>query len=442
MRSIRHTLLLWLFAGLSLGMAIAAVLLYFQAREEANQIFDYQMKQLAASLPSQPFAPVFPERGGGGDIERDIVIQMWDGTGVRIYHSHDMPSLPQRAELGFTNVHAGNGAWRVYSVQHGNTVVQVAQPLSARRELAADTALRTVAPLLLLFPFLGILIWVTVGSGLSPVRRVAAEVEARGATALAPIPDADLPQEIRPLTHALNDLLARLDQAIDAQRAFVADAAHELRTPLTALKLQIQLAERAADDGERRAAFAELKQGFERATHLVQQLLTLARQEPGASQRVRRPVDLADIARQALADFAPVAAARRIDLGAGELPVAVVEGDPDALRILLNNLLDNAIRYTPEGGRVDVHLDCAGGAATLAVEDSGPGIPPQELTRVFDRFYRVPGSGVQGSGLGLAIVRQVADAHGARVRLENTGNGLRVSVVFAPAERHAGGRDA
>jgi two-component system, OmpR family, sensor kinase len=446
MTSIRHTMLRRLFAGLALGMAIAAGLLYFQAREDANEIFDYQMKQLAASLPSQPFAPVYPDSRDIPDIERDIVIQMWDGTGLRIYHSHEMPSLPQRAELGFTNVHANNGAWRVYSMQRGNTVVQVAQPFSARREVAADMALKTMAPLLLLFPFLGALIWVTVGSGLSPVKRVAAEVQSRGAGTLSPIPDADLPQEIQPLTHALNDLLGRLDHALDAQRAFVADAAHELRSPLTALKLQIQLAERATDEAERKAAFAELKQGFERATHLVQQLLTMARHEPGAGSGnaapARQPVELAALARTVLAELAPAADARHIDIGLQADTPITVTGDPDALRVLLNNLIENAVRYTPEGGQIDIGVQADDGNASVTVQDSGPGIPEAELGRVFDRFYRVAGTRAPGSGLGLAIVRQIADAHDARVTLQNTGHGLRATATFPRTPKPLPAKDA
>ncbi len=435
MKSIRRTLLQRLFAGLSVGLAIAAVALYIQAREEANQIFDYQMKQLAASLPSEPFAPMPPERSEQPDVERDIIIQIWDGTGLRIYRSHDQTSLPQRAELGFSNINAGNGNWRVYSTLHGNTIVQVAQPLSARREVATGMALKTVAPLLLLFPFLGGLIWITVGAGLSPVRRAAMEVQSRDAGSLAPIADADLPQEIRPLTHALNDLLSRLDHAIDAQRAFVADAAHELRTPLTALKLQIQLAERADNDADRRTAFAELKQGFERATRLVQQLLTLARQEPGTSEPVRQPVNLPELARHVIADLTPAAAAKGIDLGIKADAPAVVSGDPDALRILLNNLIDNAIRHTPQHGKIDISIASGEQACSISVQDTGSGIPAGDLDRVFDRFYRVPANRTEGSGLGLAIVRRIADAHQAKATLENTEGGLRATVVFAVSGR-------
>jgi two-component system, OmpR family, sensor kinase len=434
MKSIRHTLLIWLSIGLTAGIATAAGVLYLRAQQESNQIFDYQMRQLAASLPSQPFAPLSPGRRDTPDVERDIVIQIWDGTGLNIYHSHEQHVLPERAQLGFATVNTPDGPWRVYSARQGSTVVQVAQPMSARRAVAADTALKTVMPLLLLFPFVGALVWVTVSQGLSPVKRVAREVQARDAGALTPIPDAGLPQEIQPLTHALNDLLARLDLALGAQRAFTADAAHELRTPLAALKLQIQLAERARDEAGRKAAFAELEQGFERTMRLVQQLLTLARQEPGAAPVRREDVDLAALARHVVTELAAMAQARKIDLGLGDTAAAHVQGDPDALRILLKNVLENAIRYTPEGGKVDVSTGAEGQSVSLRVRDTGPGIPQPELARVFDRFYRVPGTGAEGSGLGLAIVKQIADAHRATVALRNTGSGLLAEITF-PAHK-------
>lgn len=436
MKSIRKALLLWLCVGLSIGIAAVGALLYVQAKEEANQIFDYQMKQLAASLPTQPFAPVAPGRNTPPDVARDIVIQIWDGRGLRIYHSHERLALPQRAELGFATLDTSDGPWRIYSTQHGSTVVQVAQPLSARREVAADTALRTIKPLLLLFPFLGALVWLTVTAGLLPIGRVAREVQARDADSLSPIGAGALPQEIRPLTDALNDLLARLDHALNAQRAFVADAAHELRSPLTALKLQIQLAERAGNEDERNAAFAELRQGFERATRLVQQLLTLARQEPGATAAVQEKVDLNALARHVVSDLTPAAQDKGIDLGtAGAGAEAWVRGDPEALRILLNNLVENAIRYTAPGGRVTAGARRSGDIVALTVEDSGPGIPPDEIDRVFDRFHRVPGTGVSGSGLGLAIVRQVAERHGATVNLQNLQGGLLATVEFPGSAR-------
>jgi len=433
MSSIRRTLLLWLSAGLSGGILVAAAMLYFQARQQANELFDYQMKQLAASLPNQPFSPIAPSHSEAFNGEQDVLIQIWDNTGLRIYYSHEHPTLPQRAKLGFSDVESRNGTWRVYSAQLGNTVVQVAQPLSARRAEAARVAIRTSAPLLLLLPLLGIVVWTTVGMGLAPLRRVAAELRARDVRALQPISEDGLPEEIQPLAHGINDLLSRLDRSIDAQRSFVADAAHELRTPLTALRLQAQLASRAGSDEERAAAFGDLQRGLARATRLVEQLLTLARQEPDAFRQSRETVDLADIMRGVASDLALVADDRHIDLGVTEAAAAPVSGNADALRILLSNLVDNAIRYTPPGGKVDLSTHDRGAEVCVVVQDSGPGIPPEDLGRVFDRFYRVAGGGTKGSGLGLAIVKQIVDAHNGTITLENAGGGLRATAVFPRA---------
>ncbi len=429
MNSIRRQLLLWLAVGLSGGILLAGIVLYFQARDEANDIFDYQMRQIAASLPRQAFAPIAPGQDLPG-LDDEIMMQIWDSTGTVIYHSHSRSVMPQQAELGFVDVPGPGGMWRVYSAQIGNTVVQVSQPQSARKEVAAQMAVKTVMPLLLLFPFLGALVWVAVGHGLAPVRRAAADVQSRDMHTLTPIADQSLPQEIRPLTQAFNDLLDRLQQAMQAQRAFVADAAHELRTPLTALRLQAQLAERAGNDDERRAAFADLKNGLERATHLVHQLLTLARQEPGVQEHA--PVELAALLRSVVLDLSPLAEHKGIDLGIVEEIGGKVAGNADALRVLFGNLLSNAVQYSPSGGTVDVSMQAQDDSVTVTIQDSGPGIPEKDLARVFDRFYRADNvqSMVLGSGLGLAIVRQIADLHDATVSLQNTAKGLQAQVVM------------
>ncbi|MDK3023713.1 ATP-binding protein [Cupriavidus taiwanensis] len=439
MRSIQRTLLGWLAAGLVAGIAIATALIYGQARQEANALFDYQMKQMAAALPSQFPAPVAPPFvGAPGDLahaEEDVVIHIWDGSGRSLYLSHSHPALPARAELGFSNVTTQQGEWRLYSMQLGPTVVQIAQPMSARRTLAARMALRTVAPLLLLLPLLGWLVWMAVGRGLRPLREIATEVRARDANTLAPLAVRPMPDEIAPLSAALNQLLGRLSHAIDTQRAFVADAAHALRTPLTALQLQAQLVERAEDGAARDEAIGKLRQGLERLTHLVTQLLTLARQEPGAAVPPHEPVELHQLAAGVVADMAQAALDRDIDLGldgSADAAPAVVRGDADALRILLTNLLDNALAYIPAGGRIDVAVrrSAGGRGVELVVSDNGPGIPAEERARVFDRFYRVADAPTGGSGLGLAIVAEIAQSHGARVVLEDAGPGLRVRVVF------------
>lgn len=438
MNSVRNKLLLWLGLGLFSIILAAGVGLYFQARGEANQIFDYQMRQIAASLPRQAFSPISPGQQFP-ELEDEIMMQIWDSSGTVIYHSHARGAMPRQAELGFANVRGPNGLWRVYSAQIGNTVVQVAQPQSARDEIAAQMAIKTVAPLLLLFPLIGVLAWLAVSRSLAPVRRAATEMATRDMHSLMPIAEVGLPQEIRPLTHALNDLLTRLKHATEAQRAFVADAAHELRTPLTALRLQAQLAERAADEQERRAAFADLKNGLERATRLVQQLLTLARQEPEAMPR--EVIDLRALLAGVVGDLSSLAVHDGVDLGltgddqAAPLPV---KGNADALRVLFGNLLDNALRYTPAGGVVDVSFDTSvADRPCVVIQDSGPGIAESELPRVFDRFYRArrpqeqtSGRAAVGSGLGLAIVRQVAELHGAQVVLRNAGGGLQARVSF------------
>ena len=441
MKSIRNTLLVWLSAGLALGITLVAGLLYLQAREEANRLFDYQLQQIAAAVPSEFFGYVVSGRADEFLPQENIIIQIWDNTGLRLYYSHDDTELPQRAVLGFSNLRTASNDWRVYSMQHGNAVVQIAQPMSARSALAARSAFKTVMPLLLLIPFLALLIGVTVQRGLAPIRRVAAEVESRDAATLAPVSANGLPQEIMPLADALNDLLARLDHAIDAQRAFVADAAHELRTPLTALRLQMQLAERAGDAEERSAAFADLKAGLARATRLVEQLLTLARQEPAsygqslpgneAQLPAMQPLDLNALAQNAAADFALAAEHKQIDLAVRQaVDGAYIRGDAGAIAIVLSNLLDNAIRYSPDGGRIVLAVETGADSVALSVQDSGPGIPPDELGRVFDRFYRGANAQVHGSGLGLAIVKRIAELHGGRVEAVNTGDGLRVAVAF------------
>jgi two-component system OmpR family sensor kinase len=430
MNSIRKTLLVWLSLGLSVVIVMAAALVYFQARKEVNTLADYQMQQLVASLPAQAPFPIPSTRDNESNMPDDMVVQMWDSTGFRIYHSHELVDLPQQTDLGFSNAVSGGDNWRIYNAKLGDTIVQVAQLLSARHQIAAQAAMRTVAPLVLLLPFFAGLIWVTVGRGLAAVKRAAAHVQSRDAGSLASIPDADLPSEIQPLTRALNDLLARLHLAIAAQGAFIADAAHELKTPLTALNLQIQLAERARNDTERRAAFMDVRKGLERATHLVQQLLTLARHEPNAFEQKHERVELVAMVQKTIADFAPIARQKNIDLSVAVSTATYVSGNADDLRAMMNNLIDNAIRYTPDGGQVEISVQGHDAMPCITVKDTGPGIHEDELPRVVDRFYRVPGSVSSGSGLGLAIVKQIAAAHKANIILKNVSTGFQVSVQF------------
>ena len=432
MRSIRRRLLLWLFVGLLLATASATLAVYRQAWEEANELFDQQLQQMANAFPEEGLSrmPTPPSNREGITI-----VQVWDQNGIELYLSQPA-SPPQTRASGFSTVVTPEGSWRVYTNITGNYVVQVSQHLSARRELAARTALRTIAPLLGLLPVLGVLMWIVVGRSLRPLNNVATEVSALRPQALQPLPEDDLPVEVRPLVGALNDLLKRLGESVRLQRSFIADAAHELRTPLTAVRLQTQIAERAKTDAERTSAFVQLKDGIERASRLVQQLLILARTEPDALERPYASVSLLDVARQVIVEQAPSAEQKRVDLGLSEGPDARVTGDAETLRILVGNLVDNAIRYTPAGGAVDVSIVEEPKEVLLLVADTGPGIPADMRERVFDRFYRYEPNGGTGSGLGLAIVRDIAQRHGATVELGDAqpGKGLKVTVRF-PKER-------
>lgn len=433
MHSIRRQLLVWLLALVIVGVGFAGWLIYRQALAEANELFDYQLEQIAAALPSEPFSSVLQSRS---DSDEGVVIQIWNRNGVLMYYSHPRVPLAPHAELGFSTEATARGEWRVYSAIVGDNVVQLAQPLSIRNRLAAGVAWRTLWPLVLLLPLLGMAIWIIVGRGLMPLQRVTRALDTRHPEALEHLPDNRLPQEVVPVVRALNALLDRLATALDTQKAFVADAAHELRTPLAAVQIQSQLVARAKDDASRREALDDLQAGITRATRLAEQLLALARSEPDGKNATAL-VDLHALLDECVGASVLLAQQRGVDLGIEASEAATVMGDQNALRVMFNNLIDNATKYTPDGGRVDVCLRVAEGDPVVEISDNGPGIPAEERERVFDRFYRVGASAdrartdVAGSGLGLAIVRRIAEQHGAKVALaESKSGGLLVSIRF------------
>jgi two-component system OmpR family sensor kinase len=439
-RSIRARLLAWLFAGVVFIGAAGGGVVYRNALAEADAFFDYHLRQTALILRDEPVEYSVAAQLPANDAAYDFVVQVWTLDGVRVYLSRPHSILPNVTTLGFSTVTTPEGVWRVYGAQAMTKVIQVAQPMRVRKQQAADLALKTLRPFALLLPVLGFLIWIAVGRALQPLQRLTTLVKARRVDALDPLPNERLPDEVRPLVDALNDLLVRLGVALDRERAFMADAAHELRTPLTALHLQMGTLSRAANEAERDDAMGKLSAGMQRAIRLVEQMLSLARQEPRV-ETIRAPVPLADIARDVVAELVPLADAKQIDLGISNSQPAVVMGDPDALRTLTRNLVDNAVRYTPAGGRVDVSVENGGdgGQTLLKVVDNGPGIPPEERSRVLDRFYRRPGTSPPGSGLGMAIVKAIADTHGATLELDSgpAGTGLAVSVRFrsVPSEK-------
>lgn len=450
-RSLRARLLWFLLAAIVLTAGAQAVVAYRTARDEADAIFDYHMQQMALALRSGlPVSPPPAPEVEGIDQHFDFVVQVWTADGLRVFESASRAALPQRAVLGFTNVRANGSLYRVFSMQTRSQVIQVAQDMAARQSMAGALALRSVAPVAVVAPLLMLAVWWVVSGSLAPVWRVRRQLASRQADDLSEVSENGLPAEIQPLVHELNLLLGRVRHAFEAQTNFVADAAHELRSPLAALKLQAQTLQRADDPQTRATAVGRLTAGIDRATRLVEQLLVLARQQASATAGVPpRRVALADVARQGVADAASAAREQGIDIGLQRADAGAIDGHPEALMILLRNLLDNAIRHTPDGGRIDVEVARHDAGMTLAVHDSGPGIAEAERARVLDRFYRVvdaegEAAGVPrrstGSGLGLAIVKSIAELHGATLALDRSPSlrGLRVTVAFPPAGAEAG----
>jgi two-component system, OmpR family, sensor kinase len=432
--SLRARLLAWLLGGVLLTGVAGGLVVYRNTLAEADAFFDYHLRETALFLRDQPVEYLFPPPIPSNDVAYDFVVQVWTIDGRRIYIGPPHAALPNFTTIGYSTVTTSSGQWRVYGTESPTKVVQVAQPISVRRQQAAQLALRTLMPFALLVPVLALIVWLAVGHSLQPLQRLAKAVKARRLNALEPLSDEKLPDEVRPLVGSLNDLLARLTAALDRERAFMADAAHELRTPLTALHLQLGALARAGTEAERAEAMGKLSEGMQRAIRLVEQMLALARQEPRA-EPLRTRFALDELAREVVAELVPLADAHRIDLGISQAHTVFVRGERDALATLLRNLVDNAVRYTPAGGRVDVSVERSSqtpARAVLRVADNGPGIALQERDRVFDRFYRRAGNREPGSGLGLAIVKAIAVAHGATVELGDgpQGQGLAVMVSF------------
>jgi len=430
MPSLRRKLLVALLSALcAVGLAASGAT-WLVVHREAEQLFDYQLQQMALSLRDQQMqSPVafFPELG------YDFTVQIWDPRGSLVYLSDRNILLPQSGS-GFGTLSINGEAWRVFTLVREDRTVQVAAPESLRQDRSAAMALRTLVPILASIPLFAALIWLLVGHELAPLEDIARGLRRRAPSSLEPLPTAGLPGEVLPMMNALNGLLARLAEALNSQRQFTADASHELRTPLAALQLQIDLLERAGSDEERAEALRALRSGAGRAARLAEQLLAMARMEPEALRAEPAPVALERLLAEVASELEPLAEEKRVALRLGQLGAATVIGQEPALHMLARNLADNAIRYTPAGGEVTLECGTRAGEPFLEVRDTGPGIPPDERERVFDRFYRLPGAGAEGSGLGLAIAKRVADAHRARIELGEGegGKGLRVSVRFGP----------
>lgn len=451
MRSIERTLLLWILGALALGALLVSLIVYLVTLEEMHEVFDADLQHVAKAVATYHRAG--QRRGQTDDVESptrtdvideyEIVIQTWTPQGKRIFSSDPRVALPFSNTEGLSQPVIEGQTWIVYSSVSAEGVAQAAQSVAAREEMAGESAGKVFPPLIGLTAVIGVLLVFGLRRGFRPLEGAAQDIARRSARSLEPIALEKAPKEIAPLVSSINDLMSRLAVSFAAQRRFLADAAHELRTPVTALRLQVQLLQKSKNESDQARALSELDTGVARSQRLVEQLLHVARTEPdGETSRVE-PVDLADLVRGVVGTFSIKAEHRSIDLGATTPPTAggiVVAGDAEQITVLLNNLVENALRYTPAGGVVDVEASVRDGATELRVADTGPGIPQAEQARVFDRFYRSADATVQardgsGSGLGLAIVRAIADRHGAQVSLQTpaSGKGLLVVVRFPQA---------
>lgn len=423
-KSIRRYLLASLIIALTAGALLVVIFTYFNAAEEIDELYDKNMMELAETIKSQISALNLKEYNVKNTVgpslqtsikeEQEFLVQVWGQDRVPVYTSHRAIAFPFQEKRGARTTTFQDKAWHTYGTATDDFVIQVSQPQKARNRYVREISLTLLYPLLLLIPVVGFFIWLAVGRSLTPLNDISSAITKRSAISLDPLSE-NVPLEVKPLVQELNALLVRLNISLQAQRSFTADAAHQLRTPLTALQLQLGNLKRAKTDLERERYAAQLQDGMDRATHVVQQLLTLARVEPNRMEAQKQPVDLALIAREAVTQYAEMAIEKNIDLGMQRCERTVVSGSAENLRTLLENLVGNALRYTPHGGKVNVCVYEHNGRAVLKVQDNGMGIPAAERTRIFERFYRVLGTDAEGTGLGLAIAQSIVEQHAGAI---------------------------
>lgn len=430
--SLQLRLAWWLSLAIILVAIAAGAFSFVKAFEEANELQDDVLRQVAAlvrhqgfSLPAQTSAA---SNVADTDPEEHLIIQSLS----RVTYGS---ALPLAADLqdGLQTISLSQGTYRVLVRTLPDTErIAVSQDTKVRDEIAIDSAIRTVLPLLVLLPMLVLVVVEIVRKMFMPIAQLSAEVDGRSERELHPLTESNLPSEIHPFVTAINRLLGRVEQAMGAQRRFIADAAHELRSPLTALSLQAERLDAADMSSQAKERLITLRQGIERGRNLLDQLLSLARAQNMASKPVNT-VSVRQVYRRVLEDLMPLAESKNIDIGMADgVDIEVLVGDLDLFSII-KNLVDNAVRFTPAGGRVDLHASRTTQHVTLEVEDSGPGVPAGERERVLDPFYRVLGTGEAGSGLGLSIVKTVVDRLGGRMELVDStrfAQGLKVIIVL------------
>jgi len=418
----------------------ASAATWLDSRHELNELLDAHLSQAASFLVvRQGGEDEELEHGRGASLHPyapRVAFQVFQGANLRS-RSNDAPPTPfvvlDRQDGGFATVTVQGTAWRVFSVSGSDPEIRVivAEQLAARNDIALAMLRSASLPMLLAIPLLAAATAFAIGRGLRPMKRLGQALAARSQATLEPIPVRHAPAEVEPVIESLNGLFGRIRSLLDSERRFTADAAHELRTPIAAIRAQAQAALTVADAVARRHALRSTVEGCDRAARLIDQLLLLARLESGVTPEFVQ-IDLADVARQVLAEATPDAFVKRQRLGIEAQGPHPVKGSADLLRALTRNLVDNAIRYSPEGAIVAVTLVREHGGTVLTVEDAGPGLPEAERTRLGDRFFRGAGAQATGSGLGWSIARRIAELHRLQFAVDRSPElgGLRVRLAF------------
>ena len=435
MKSIRARLLIGLLGGMLIVQLAIYVLIYTRIEDEIDELFDAELERSALAVVPGPgmLLPIPPPLHKVDNPLAGMVIVVWGESGeTPIFQSELLAGVSRSTPLGFSKILISGRRWRLFATRSGRQLVIAAQPRQVHITAARQITLRTLLPSLSVLPLAALIIWLAVYFGLRPIGRVTSELRLRSHRDLSPLDAARMPSDIAPLVQALNDLMLRLSEAISKQRKFIADAAHELLTPLTAVRLQSQMLARAEGHTRQEEAMAELQGGVSRALKMARQLLTLARHDAGADVQPIASIDLAAIITQVVAIHTPLAETKSIRIEANTAQSACVSGNEEALNTLVANLVENAIKYSDSGGVIRINLRQRAGEVSLEVEDSGPGIPPDERERVFDRFYRRVGSTESGSGLGLSIARDIAQRYEATILLDTSNElgGLKACVCF------------
>ncbi len=420
MRSLRGQFLAWLTGALTAAGLLAGTAAYLLDRAEVAETLDAQLRQVAIYF-GRDGVPATLSAGlaAAVDVEDELVIVAWDPRGKSRSSDYEL-DLPRPIATGFFEATAAGEDWRVFAEVGLEETVGVAQRMALRRQLTNSSALRAVLPILLLIPVTWFLVGWVVRRVLAPLSAMTAELTGWTGASGQSLSLTGLPEEVLPLATATNDLVTRLQAQIDFRQTFISDAAHELRTPLTALSLQEQNL-RAVTTPAQAAMVSEIERGIRRMTGTVGQLLSLARAESFDRLGRAGPVDLRAVVVASVQAILPLATRRSIDVGMIEGPATgagtVVDATPADVQSIVDNLLDNAVRYTSAGGGVDLEIRGSNASVILEVRDTGPGIPPAMLERVFDRFFRVS-SQEGGSGLGLAIVKATAERNAASVTID------------------------